>query len=404
MFVASLNLDVFFKKVFSNKKIAKNFLQDFFNVKITEIKLLATDHKVTDDATLVRFDFRCKINGKYKVIEMQQKYKTDVNKRFYLYHCLGTALQLETLEPKVITKLGGETYTEKNYGGLEPVITLIWMVDDTLNFTDDYVAFTTLPEATKDFISDDNLWKKPFDTILEEREKTLKIVNNDTKNLDFFSQNRLIYAFQRNIIQNKHNSAYFKWFDLANKSRNFNNVEKDFSQFNNDEIMVEVIKRLRKDRLAPKQFKFVSDLPLYEAYYLNQQIEFEEKAEKSMMLVQQKLQAEQQKVQAEQQKVQAEQQKVQAEQQKVQAEQQKFQAEQQKFQAEQQKFQAEQQKVQAEQQKLQAEQQKVSIMLEKQLKSIEKLLKRGDDIPSIADLLELSIEEVTVLVEQIRNK
>lgn len=55
MFVASLNLDVFFKKVFSNKKIAKNFLQDFFNVKITEIKLLATDHKVTDDATLVRF-------------------------------------------------------------------------------------------------------------------------------------------------------------------------------------------------------------------------------------------------------------------------------------------------------------------------------------------------------------
>ncbi len=94
MFVAPLNYDVFFKKVFSNKRIAKNFLQDFFGVKITEIKLLRTDYKITDDATIVRFDYRCKINGKYVVIEMQQKYKTDVNKRFYLSHCLGIALAL----------------------------------------------------------------------------------------------------------------------------------------------------------------------------------------------------------------------------------------------------------------------------------------------------------------------
>ena len=365
MFVASLNLDVFFKKVFSNKKIAKNFLQDFFNVKITEIKLLATDHKVTDDATLVRFDYRCKINGKYVVIEMQQKYKTDVNKRFYLYHCLGTALQLETLEPKVITKLGGETYTEKNYGGLQPVITLIWMVDDTLNFIEDFIAFTMLPEAAKTFIADDNLWQQPLDAILKKREETLKIVNNDTKNLDFFSQNRLIYAFQKNIISNKLMSAYFKWFDFANKSRNFNNVEGDFSQYNNDEIMAEVIKRLRKDRLAPKEYQFVSDMPLYEAYYLNQQLELEEiaekakkaekKAEKTLLLVeQQKLQAEQQKLQAEQQKLQAE-------------------------------------------QKLQVEHQKL-------LKGIENLLRRGDTIESIAELLVRSVEEITAFVAQIQDK
>jgi hypothetical protein len=264
MFIAALNLDLFFKKVFSNKEIAKSFLQDFFNVKITKIKLLATEHKVTDDATLIRFDYRCKINGKYVVIEMQQKYKTDVNKRFYLYHCLGTALQLETLAPKVVIKANGESYSEKNYGGLEPVITLIWMVDDSLNFKEDFVAFSTLPEVAKTFISDTNLWNQPFETILAEREKTLKVINNKTKNLDFFSENRLIYAFQKNIVQNKKNSNYFKWFDFANKSRNLNNVEEDFLHFNNDDVMAEVIRRLKKDRLAPKEFKYISDLYQYE--------------------------------------------------------------------------------------------------------------------------------------------
>lgn len=279
MFVVSLNLDIFFKKVFSNKKIAKAFLQDFFGVKITEIKLLKTDYKVTDDATIVRFDYRCKINGKYVVIEMQQKYKTDVNKRFYLYHCLGTALQLETLAPKVVTKLDGKTYTEKDYGGIEPVITLVWMVDDTLNFTEDFIAFTTLPEAAKDFIANDDLWRQPLDVILQEREKALKILNNDTKELDFFSQNRLIYAFQRNIIANKLLTKYFKWFDVAYKSRNINNSEEDFSQYNDDDIMVEVIKRIKKDSLGPEEHKFISDMPLYEAYFSNMQKELEENLE-----------------------------------------------------------------------------------------------------------------------------
>ena len=141
------------------------------------------------------------------------------------------------------------------------------------------------------------------------------------------------------------------WFDFANKSRNFNNVEGDFSQYNNDEIMAEVIKRLRKDRLAPKEYQFVSDMPLYEAYYLNQQIELEEiaekakkaekKAEKTLLLV-------------------------------------------------------EQQKLQAEQ-KLQVEHQKL-------LKGIENLLRRGDTIESIAELLVRSVEEITAFVAQIQDK
>jgi hypothetical protein len=268
-----------------------------------------------------------------------------------LSHCLGTALQLETLAPKVITKLGGKTYTEKNYGDLEPVITLVWMVDDTLNFKEDFIAFTTLPEAAKDFITNDDLWRQPLDVISQNREKILKILNNNTKDLDFFSKNRLIYAFQKNIIANNLLTQYFKWFDVAYKSRNINNSEKDFSQYNDDNIMAEVIKRLERDRLSTEEYKFISDLPLYEAYYGNLQQEIE-------VMAKAKKEAEQQKAQAEQQKTKAEQQ------------------------------------VQAEQQKRQVEHQKL-------LKGIENLLRRGDTVASIADLLVRSVEEIAGFVAEI---
>ena len=357
MFVVSLNFDVFFKKVFSNKKIAKNFLQDFFGVKITEMKLLKTDSKVTDDATVVRFDYRCKINGKYVVIEMQQKYKTDVNKRFYLYHCLGTALQLETLQPKVITQFDGKTYTEKNYGGIEPVITLIWMVDDNLNFTEDFIAFSTLPEAAKDFINNDELWKLPLETILSERNKTLKILNNDTKDLGFFSQNRLIYAFQRNIIANELITKYFKWFLLAHKSRNINNTEEDFSQFNDDEIMVEVIKRIKKDKLSANEYQFISDMPLFEAYYSNIQQDLEQKLQEG----EKKLQEGEKKLQEREKKLQKEQLK------------------------------------RKEEQQLRKEEHL------KLLQGVENLRRRGDSIEAIADLLVRSVEEITAFVAEIEQ-
>ena len=105
MYVASLNIDLFFKKVFSDPELARSFLQDFLGVIITELVILGIEHKLSDDAVIVKFDYRCKINGQYVIIEMQQKYKKDVIKRFYLYHCLGTGLQLETLKPIVIKNL-----------------------------------------------------------------------------------------------------------------------------------------------------------------------------------------------------------------------------------------------------------------------------------------------------------
>ncbi len=344
MYVASLNLDLFFKKVFSNKRIAKKFLEDILNLQIAEIKILSTDYRISDEAVIVKFDFRCKIHGKYVVIEMQQRYKIDVIKRFYLYHIVSTAVQLETLKPITVTKLNGETYTEKNYSGLRPVITLIWMVDDVLGFEEDYIAFTTLPEVAKDFITDADLWEKPLESILEEREKTLKIIQNDTKGLDFFAQNRLIYIFQKNIVKNKRiNSPYYKWFDFANISRNSDNKEGDFLKFKEDKDMAEVINRLRKDKLSPDEFKYVSDLMNYEI--LLKRMDLNHKAE----MKRQKKEQDKEKQKAEQEK------------------------------------------------------QKAEILQNRLLKSIRMLLQQGGTIATVAEALEISLEETEELVQLIQN-
>jgi hypothetical protein len=264
MYVASLNIDLLFKKVFSDPEIAKSFLQDFLGIIITEIVVLGIEHKVTNDAVIVKFDYRCKINGEYVIIEMQQKYKKDVIKRFYLYHCVGTSLQLETLKPIVITRPNGETYKEKDYSGVEPVLTIVWMVDDTLNFEDDFVVFTTLPEGAKDFINDETLWSQPIETILGVRAEILKILNNKTKNLDFFQKNKIILLLQDNIAQNIHAKEYSKWCILAKKSKNKDNVESDFEELKKNKVMAEVLRRLETTKLEPYEFKYVSDIYQYE--------------------------------------------------------------------------------------------------------------------------------------------
>lgn len=63
MYLAPLNYDRFFKKVFSDLNIAQSFLEDFLDIKIESIEQIKERHKITDDAAYVEFDFRCKING-----------------------------------------------------------------------------------------------------------------------------------------------------------------------------------------------------------------------------------------------------------------------------------------------------------------------------------------------------
>ena len=391
MYVASLNLDLFFKKVFSNKRIAKAFLEDLLGITITEIKLLSVENKLTDDAVAVKFDFRCKIHGQYVVIEMQQRYKIDVVKRFYLYHSVSTALQLETLIPIKVVKPNGETYTEKNYSGLEPVITLIWMVDDMLGFDEDFVAFTTLPESAKDFITDTDLWQQPLENILAARKKTLKILKNDTKGLDFFTKNRLIYVLQRNIIRNQcTHLPYFKYFDFANISRNINNTERDFSKFKHDKDMAEIINRLRKDKLSPEEFKYVSDLQSYDILFerLNSDHEAEMAHQKKLVFNQHLIAIELEREKADKER------KIAEKERKI--------AEKEKQNAEKEKQNAEKEKQNAEKEKQNAEKEKNNAELLK-IKLVKILLQQGNTISIIAHTLEVSIEEATKLVEWIKN-
>jgi hypothetical protein len=378
MYVASLNIDLLFKKVFSNPEIAKSFLQDFLGILITEIIVLNIEYKLSDDAVIVKFDYRCKINGEYVIIEMQQKYKKDVIKRFYLYHCLDTSLQLETLKPIEITRPNGETYKEKDYSGVEPVLTIIWMVDDTLGFEDDFIVFTTLPERTKDFIKDETLWSQSLETILAERAETLKILNNDTKGLGFLQENKIIYAFQDNIVKNRRNKPYGKWFELAKKSKNSKNKKSDFDEFKNDKVMVQVLRRLERTKLEPSEYKHVSDIYQYE-YML------EEKKQEAVQAQQEAVQLKQEAVQSKQEAVQSKQEAERAQQEAA--------------------LQAKEAVLQAKEAALQKERAEKAEKAGKEntLKFVRGLLMLGKDVPYIASILELPVEEIYSLVQQIKE-
>ncbi|NJL58425.1 MAG: hypothetical protein HC887_01000 [Desulfobacteraceae bacterium] len=145
----------------------------------------------------MEFDFRCRIGDQFVIIDMQQWYKPDIVHRFYTYHCINTALQLEKMPLKSIYLEAEKEKKIKDYNELLPVITLIWMVDDTLNFRDDYVVYTMTPEIIAEFVNNNLLWQnRDMTELLKQREIALAQLKNRTRKLDFFRKNRLIYAFQ----------------------------------------------------------------------------------------------------------------------------------------------------------------------------------------------------------------
>ncbi len=262
MYLAPINYHRFFVKVFSDERIARKFLEDFLDVEIQEFQVLEDKHRITNDAAAVEFDFRCKIQDSYVIIDMQQWYKPDIVQRFFLYHTLNTALQLEELPLKrfdfpaknKVLKRG------KDYRLLAPVYTLIWMVVDTLNFDLDYVSYLMAPEILVDFLNNNRLWREPeIKKLLVERNKVLEVLQNEAKNLDFLPKNRLIFMFQKNIVKNKAMKKYEKWFEFAEKTRNENNAEKDFEAYKGDEIFCEMMRRLRKDTLSDEDFYYIED-------------------------------------------------------------------------------------------------------------------------------------------------
>ncbi len=262
MYLAPLNYDRFFRKIFSDEKISRRFLEDFLEVRIEEFEFLKERNLVTNDASVVEFDFRCKIKNAYVIIDMQQWYKRDVAQRFFLYHALNSGLQLEKLP---LTRFDfpdkpGKSKPSKDYRELEPVLTLIWMVVDTLNFTNDYISYLMTPEVVLDFLNNDQLWHEPnIKELLEERKKVLEVVRNNTKNLDFIPKNRLVFMFQKNIVKNKLLRKYLRWFEFAEKTRDESNKKDDFAKYKGDEIFTEMIRRLRRDGLTDEDFAYIED-------------------------------------------------------------------------------------------------------------------------------------------------
>jgi hypothetical protein len=270
MYLAPLNYDRFFKKVFSDLSISKRFLEDFLDTTIEQIEYLPSYTKITDDATAVEFDFRCKIEGRYVIVDMQQWFKSDVVKRFYLYHTLNTALQMEAIPEKNLLKDDDEnvTKTTKDYNRIAPAITLIWMADDNLGFDQNFIAYALAPESVVEFIKDHEHWQKEnFLQLLQYRETLLEQLNNSTKQLNFLPKNRLIYLFQKNIVANANDklNKYVAWFELAEKTKNKDNTIEDFMVFKSDPILSEVMRRINKTTLTTEDFQYIEDYERFEA-------------------------------------------------------------------------------------------------------------------------------------------
>jgi hypothetical protein len=173
---------------------------------------------------------------------------------------MNTVLQLEKIPDKSIKLAEDKKKGIKDYDKLIPVITLIWLADDNLNFKDDFVSFTMTSESLNDFIRNKNLWKKEnILEILSEREKCLEIIENRTKKLDFLQKNKLIYAFQPNIVKNKKYSKYFDWFELADKSRDKTNEKGWFEQYLQDDIFVEIISRINTESFKQPDWEYIKD-------------------------------------------------------------------------------------------------------------------------------------------------
>ena len=263
MYLAPLNYDRYFKKVFSDKRIAQQFLEDFLGITITSLEQLSETHRVTDDASIVEFDYRCRLsNGSYVIVDMQQWYKPDLVERFYLYHALNSGLQLETLpsERFAVNRKTGKAQKIRDYKELAPVLTLIWLANDTLRFKENYVAYTMTPELVLEFLQNERLWNKPnIRELLKERKRVLAVASNRAKRLDFLRQNRLVFILQQNIVKQLHGERYERWFQFAEKSRNRVNVKEDFDEFAGDEIFEEMIRRLNKSTLTEEDYEYIDN-------------------------------------------------------------------------------------------------------------------------------------------------
>ena len=284
------------------------------------------------------------------------------------------------MKPVAIPMPNGKTYKTKSYDQVEPATTIVWMVNDNLNFTDDIISYSMFPEMASAFLHDDSLWEgKDIEALLSRRAEILKVMDNKHKNLDFLSTNRLIFMFQPNILRNRQeDKAYFPWVEFAARTRNPNNTADDFKKYSKDPIFIQVMEKLKTTVLTHDDFEYVTD---FEAYAIGVQ-NYNDSVRRAVMRdvkweIEQIVQN--------------------AEQEKQHAEQARQHAEQARQHAEQKNKLIEQAKQRAEQDKQRAEQD----FFNKQLRLIEKLSKKGDSVQAIAEFMEMDISVVQSYVNQL---
>ena len=104
------------------------------------------------------------------------------------------------------------------------------------------------------------LWQNEnIKQILIKRQEALKQLNNDAKDLKFLQKNKLIFAYQKNIVRNKKYRKYYPWFELAEKTLNKLNNKAEFMEYNRDKILVEVMRKISKDFSTEEDFGYIDD-------------------------------------------------------------------------------------------------------------------------------------------------
>jgi hypothetical protein len=173
------------------------------------------------------------------------------------------------LPEKTVAAGSSQKRDTPDYHYLEPVITLIWMAHDNMGFSDDFVSYILTPEVLAEFIKDTPLWQVDnFADLIIQREKVLKVMNNQTRQIGFLSKNKLIYAFQQNIVSNKKFTKYVKWFQFAEKTRNKDNSKADFTEFEQLPIFQEVMKRINRSDLKGEDFQYIDDYEKFQKQFL----------------------------------------------------------------------------------------------------------------------------------------
>jgi len=201
--------------------------------------------------------FGCKVDDQHIIVEMQQWDKQDIVQRFLTYMAVNIALQLEDLPQKHI-KRGDEIIEIKDYRRLEATKTLIWLVHDDFRQHRDSLAYALYPDAIAEFIRDFDIWNEgSIKELTDKKNELLKLINTKHRSLNFLEENKLIFMFQPIIIESSKITKYKKWFDFAEKTRDFENTEKDFKEFKKYPVLKEVMNILITKELDKEQFNYL---------------------------------------------------------------------------------------------------------------------------------------------------